>query len=469
MFGSNGIDGSTGAYLAPAADPQDLLALALRRHGAAGSELRALAWGSQKVFGVRYGVDPLLLDSSGWGVLFAQGESDAVRAALQPLLDWRRDQANACKEYFRVYAGEDGHRAGMTKAAFLAAHGSAPGQPADPQHVPYYLLLVGGPDRIPFEFQHELGLQYAVGRLAFDTPAEYASYARSVVAAEQGSIRRSRSAAFFGPSSADDDATEQSSAHLVAPLAVAVRQREQNAAWDCAAYVGAYATKARMAALVDRGPALLFSATHGVGYPNGHPEQARHQGALLCQDWPGPVEHAGPLPPTFFFSADDVARQDGPAGLIAMHFACYSAGTPELDDFVQGRPGQPPPRIAPGPMVAPLVQGMLGHPGGGALAVIGHIDRAWGWSFAWPGTRQAQRAVFEDTLFRIMDGQPVGHAMEVFRNRHGELAASLTMQLQAAANGKRVTNAEELASMWTAHNDARNYVIMGDPAVRIAV
>jgi hypothetical protein len=469
MFGANGVDGSTGAYLAPAGGPAALVRHAALQQGPARESLARLAWGNQKMYAVRYGADPLRLDSSGWGVLFAQGESAAVRDALLPLLDWRREQANAAKPYFREYADQQGYRAGMSKDSFLVEHGSAPGQPADPRHIPYYLLLVGGPDRIPFEFQYELGLQYAVGRIAFDSPREYASYARSVVAAEQGRMKRSRSAAFFGPGSPDDDATAQSSMHLVAPLAAAVRAREENSAWDCASHVGAYATKARLASLVGRGPALLFSATHGVGYPCGHPQQARHQGALLCQDWPGPVEHAGPLPPAFFFSGDDAARQDGPAGLVAMHFACYGAGTPELDDFAPRQADAPAPRIAPRPLVAPLVQRMLGHPGGGALAVVGHIDRAWGWSFAWPGTRQAQLAVFEDTLFRMLDGQPVGHAMEVFRIGHGELAAALTTQLQDVANGKRIDNAEELAAMWTAHNNARNYVIMGDPAVRLAV
>ncbi len=45
----------------------------------------------------------------------------------------------------------------------------------EPELVPYYLMLVGPPTNIPFEFQYLLGIEYAVGRLAFDSAPDYAS------------------------------------------------------------------------------------------------------------------------------------------------------------------------------------------------------------------------------------------------------------------------------------------------------
>ena len=42
----------------------------------------------------------------------------------------------------------------------------------------------------------------------------------------------------------------------------------------------------------------------------------------------------------------------------------------------------------------------------------------------------------------------------------------LTLQLDAVQDGKQPQELE-LASLWTAHNDARSYTIIGDPAVRL--
>jgi hypothetical protein len=467
LFTFNGIDADSGGYLQPPMTAEELLRFA-RGESFDASHLSDLQWRRDQAtsgghYGVVEGIDSTDLAQAGWGVIFTADSDPAIREALKPLLDLRREQASARREgLYREYSGPDGYRPGESKPAFLARHGVGPG-PVDPVKMPYYLLLVGDPENIPYRFQYQIDVQFAVGRIHFDALEEYAAYARSVVDAENGKIALARRAAFFGVANPDDAATQLSASDLVAPLAEFARAGHPE--WTVDLIAAEQANKTRLAGLLGGSatPALLFTATHGMSFRNGDSRQTSAQGALLCQDWPGPSWRQ-PVPESFYFAAGDLPSDARLAGLISMHFACYGGGTPQSDEFAPMGATERA-AIAPRAFVAGLPKALLAHPRGGALAAIGHVERAWGCSFRWNRAGRQLQA-FESALKCLMGGQPVGAALEYFNSRYAELSSDLTVELEEL-KFNRPPDPYNLASMWTANNDARGYAIVGDPAVRL--
>ncbi|MEZ4708565.1 MAG: S8 family serine peptidase [Caldilineaceae bacterium] len=464
----NGINGDTGSYdLDPmtAARLFDVLRGVDEEENIKELKYR-VQWENEKHLGVVEGIDATKIEEAGWGVIFpADMEGKfvpAVKDALKPLLDLRREQAG---DFFRIYEGVDALRPKENKGEFLVRHGVPPADAANPEKMPYYLLLVGDPEQIPYRFQSQLDVQYAVGRIHFETLQEYANYAASVVAAETGQVMLPKQAAFFSVMNPDDQATKLSTTKLMEPLLA--QMTPELPEWRIDSYLRVQANKAQLAKLLggDQTPALLFTASHGVPFMPGSERQIPHQGALLCGDWPGPNAWAGrgALTQDYYFAGDDLTSDANLLGMIAFFFACYGGGTPQHDDFPKPGSNQLN-QIAAKPFVSRLPMHMLGREKGGALAVIGHVERAWGASFSWAGVEQTD--VFKSTLRHMMEGKPVGSALEYFNSRYATWASELSTTLRDVQYGLQV-EPTNIASMWTAHNDARGYAIIGDPAVRL--
>jgi hypothetical protein len=111
--------------------------------------------------------------------------------------------------------------------------------------------------------------------------------------------------------------------------------------------------------------------------------------------------------------------------------------------------------------VAYLPKALLTNPRGGALAVVGHLDPAWSASFTSPVEGERRIDPFGFTLASLLRGEPVGHAVKSFDER----LAFYDQVLLALIEDEE--NAEALANLWVCRNDVQNYVIVGDPAVRL--
>jgi len=470
LFVFNGIDGQTGDYLFPQWSQQEILGVG-KSADSDYLERLSQAWElKQPHMGMIFGFDYKKLGDTGWGVIFHETEDPGVYEALKPLLDLRREEAG---ERYRECRGEFGYRENDQKRPFLKRNKAATSGAVDPRKFPYYLLIVGSPTKIPFSFQYDLDVQYGVGRIHFDSPEEYGQYAQGVVEANKGRVRRERNAAFFGVSQPGDRSTILSSKFLVEPLRTAIIEPYEKLGWKFDSAMGEEATKSRLTSLLggEDTPALLFSASHGVGSGMEWKRQESDQGALLCQGYTG-----GDSRP-FYFASEDLSSDANVAGTVTMMFACYGGGTPKFNEFeeydkaaVRANPKRKPPaaQIAKEAFIASLPKRMLCHPKGGALAVIAHVERALSCSFQNSGDSESSHiAPFESAVKKLLEGFPIGYAMEEFNSKHSELGNDLREKMPELK-----TMAEppiSVINMLTEYYDTRNYSVIGDPAVTLAI
>jgi hypothetical protein len=337
--------------------------------------------------------------------------------------------------------------------------------------VPRYVVIVGGPERVPFAFQAFLQTFAHVGRVAFGADLDaLAAYATKVVrletAAEPVVDRR---AVMFGPDGGIRDATHYSRMYMVNPLAAHVREKLRVPVDEI---VEDDATKEGLvAALSGSRPALVYTASHGLGASSQPIDvQRRYNGAICCQ-----TDGAQSL--ESMFSADDVPT-DRPflEGSVFFQFACYGFGTPARSDFAHWLPGTPA-NNATADFVAALPTKLLSHPRG-PIAFVGHLDIALLLGFTdaeqpfltkrW----HTRIAPFRSAVERLLAVRPTGYALERMNQKYAAANALLTSHYDAEKREERgwtSKEASELVDTWLARGDAQNFMVLGDPAARVRI
>jgi hypothetical protein len=408
---------------------------------------------TQKSLGVRLKYQGKENDPSqvGWGVIFTPSTPPDVRTTIQQLAD-HRGSAWKLRDY------QPGESAYDYRMEYNQDFG-----PVDPEKMPYYLLLVGSPQEMPFSFQCDLDAQHAVGRLYFDTPAGYQSYVERLIAYEKAAASsRTRQVGIFSPDS--DPQMYLSSYYLATPLAGHLDHLTlQTPSGSSYTYQrdwknAAAATQAVLSDWITQGQAsLLFSATHGARLSGSSPDLLRMQGAVQCQSaYKAPV----------YVSGDAIPASADLSGLVYFAFACFGAGSPKENTFYRLEKkvnSQAPAQNAPYPFISYLPQRLLAQ---GALAFIGHVDQTWSYSYGWPGKTTSLTQNYEDTLDAILQGRPVGHALDPFNMRYLDLHNALYQDEGAIAAfyNSEPGAGSKLVDLWTARLDARNIILLGDPA-----
>jgi len=410
---------------------------------------------------VHYGFDAPLHDpaEAGWGVIAHQNLSNKIKSEIEKLIKHRADHYKIAPKVFEVSGSPD-------YAQFLSDNGVAPGF-GEVEKVPYYLLIAGNPTEIPFRFQYELGSEYAVGRLAFNDNTGYQAYIDQLIDYETAkNVPTGRKAVFWGTANKDDEATRLSCNYLVRPLhEILASNLKLNEELYFGTAAGKEASKDNLVATLShsQAPALLFTASHGMGFnKNDQKNQPLLQGALVAQEWKPGVA----ITRSLIYSGEDICEGANVRGMVHFAFACFGAGTPTYDDFSTGLSGLAP-VIAPFPFVSNLANQELIN---GALAFIGHIDRAWGYSFI-SMKGEAQILGFERALKNMLlekRAWPISHCLRDLSDRALHLSKGLLEDLNELNFGKKIPPLE-IASKWIERNDARAYALIGDPAARVRV
>ncbi len=405
-------------------------------------------------FGLPPGAAAENLDEVGWGVVWAPNTSQAIKDALRKLVGHRRQEvADDGLLHELEYVPGDSARVFLQRNA--VDFGSI-----RPDAVPYYLLLVGTPEQIPFSFQSVLDVEYRVGRLDLPDAAAYERYAQSVVDVEKGqSPARLRVLHAFGPAHDGDGPTALSVEVLVRAAARwldAFGNLKTKHGLSSITDDADKATKARLVEILRASrPEVLFTAGHGMAIGSGKPRQLGEQGALVTADWDG----FSPVDAGSRFAGADVPLDADVEGLVAFLFACFGAGTPATDSFPT-RAGQV---LAPKPFVSALPQALLAHAKGGALGVFGHVDRTLTWSLQ-PPTAPVATDPFARAAVHVLAGSRLGAALDDLNQRGASLAAAVANGL---GPGAAPIGDVELVRTWTQQRDAAAFLLLGDPAARL--
>ncbi|HEU4733741.1 MAG TPA: hypothetical protein VFT22_37875 [Kofleriaceae bacterium] len=421
------------------------------------------------------GGDPNSLRDQGWGVIVPRDEAgDRLLALARPLLDRRAADQDAEVPIYRVPPDMSAAQATAWIDRRLVGNELQ-------DRIPGYLLVLGRPDQVSFELQQELGVQFQVGRLGLDSDAGYEAYIAKLLASERAPPRGPARAVYF--TARDGTAATDLGRRLLMQPCIADAEQGRAAGRFAASEVVAIEDE-DPARAADRlvgaatGPAVLFSCSHGAGAPPegwASPGEQRALQGSVC------LGEGRMLPP------EAVAGSAFLAGGVWLMFACFGAGTPkhsayhpwlvrlarhgehggDLAPVLRSLPGEGEP-----PFLAALPSAALANPDG-PLAVISHLDLAWSYAFYDLGklSRGERHRRFHELVGQLVKGSRVGLALSGSLARARNQVARDVMSDAANARdaGEPPGQGALLGHRWMTLQDLAGYIVLGDPAARLAV
>jgi len=431
------------------------------------------------------GKDRSNLAKQRWGIVAPESKDggDELLAAIKPLIDLRTQEQGAKPIEFRVPAKLDRKSIGDW---LLKVYEN---ESIHEDERPLYLCLLGSPSQISLEFQQNVAHSAYIGRIHFDKPdgsidvEAYAEYAQKVVRYARHGYTPEQPELLYYVARDGTRATRNAVPKLVAPsVDASVRAVQRGKLNASVREVEADSVRhffdAQIA--VPNGkprPSVLLSVSHGLGGNEddygSFEAQRRRQGALVL----GPKE---------VLDAEALAKETFLPGGLWLCFACFGAGTPATSEYFSwlselaklgvfresaqvvlnslALSGQG--------FIASLPQAALRNPNG-PLAVVGHIDLAWNFSYIdLENPSESRSAKFTRALHAMAGGERMGFAhdeiTEWFRSTNFTLSSMYEASDDARINKRPdPIDPKKRGPIWLLRNDLRGYVLLGDPAVRL--
>jgi hypothetical protein len=345
-----------------------------------------------------------------------------------------------------------------------------------PMGRPNYILIVGDPEMIPFEFQSRLDVQANVGRVCFDTLEELQTYVDKVIKLSDNPPQLEKKATFFAPNfgkneNGEYDATHYSYNKMVKPMLDYIKKdlADLNIATD--PLVENNATKEMLKdKLTKSKSAFVYVASHGAGRAKGADRQKEITGAIACQDW-----NEDPNDDSLFKGKDIPSDKETPflEGAVFVQFSCFSYGTPKYDDVIDlsSNDSQPAQPIADKPLVADIPKKLLAHPRG-PLAFIGHVNTAYLEGFYDDNVTLSDEdklglGPYNSIVDSVFNNQTMGTAMNTMNMRGADDARALADEIPVYIKEPSAKKKLEINKIFLSKHDSVNYFLFGDPAVRL--
>lgn len=335
---------------------------------------------------------------------------------------------------------------------------------------PYYVAIVGGPENFPFRLQSLMDMVASVGRLDFDSLDDLKAYVEKVIRLEKAPEPAvDHKALIFAPNAGIGDATYFTHHYMAEPLAEHICDKCK---FQVTTILGEKATKAELTtALLNDKPALVYTASHGlVATGETLQFQKKVNGSICCQHSRGdPLVKWG-------FTGDDVPL-DRPflEGSIFFQFACYGYGTPAESDYSHWIDDKPELHCEKD-FVASLPKKLLSHPRG-PIAFVGHLDEAWLYGFDDPEKPYPEESMNERlspyiyAVDKLLETNTVGIALNEMNSRYSFCNGELSNFYDDVKRKKKSIDSSKdwLVDTFMFRSDAQNYMVFGDPAVRIRI